>query len=236
MFNRAFTHDWVTCSIPSVSVRLRTSSSGWIGSRRKRRIDSSGPSTATGGITAFTRDPSGRRASTSGEDSSTRRPTRETIFSMIRSRCWLSLNSTGVRYSLPCRSTYTSRGVVTRMSDTVGSWSSGSSGPSPNTSFRTSSVTRSFSTRLSGVVSSSTSRATAARISIRTRSPPNEDSASRLMRSISLRWSENFSSWYSGASGCALNKRVTQLASPRLPTATVVAIPVFSSLVGAIPR
>ena len=186
-FNRAFTQDWATCSMPSVIVRLRTSSSGWMGSRRKRRIESNGPSTATGGITAFTRDPSGRRASTSGDDSSTRRPTRETIFSMIRNRCELSLNSTGVRYSLPCRSTYTRRGVVTRISDTVGSCSKGSRGPSPNTSFRTSSVTRSFSIRLSGVVSSSTSRATAARTSRRTRSPPREDSASRLIRSISLR-------------------------------------------------
>ena len=68
-------------------------------------MESSGPSTASGGMTAFTREPSGRRASTIGEDSSTRRPTRETIFSMMRSRCALSLNSTGVRYSLPPRST-----------------------------------------------------------------------------------------------------------------------------------
>ena len=82
--------------MPSVSVRLRTRSSALSGSRPKRRIESSGPSTATGGIAALTRDPSGRRASTSGEDSSTRRPTRATIFSMMRIRCALSLNCTGV--------------------------------------------------------------------------------------------------------------------------------------------
>jgi hypothetical protein len=56
----------------------------------KRRIDTSGPSTASGGMIAFTREPSGRRASTIGLDSSTRRPTRETIFSMIFIRCALS--------------------------------------------------------------------------------------------------------------------------------------------------
>ena len=84
------------------------------------------------------------------------------------------------------------------MSLTVGSWSSGSSGPRPKTSFRTSSMTRSFSTRLSGVFSSSTSRASAPRISVRTRSPAIEDSVSRLIRSSSLRWSVNFNSWYSG--------------------------------------
>jgi hypothetical protein len=38
-----------------------------------------------------------QRASTIGDDSSTRRPTRDTIFSMMRKRWLLSLNSTGVR-------------------------------------------------------------------------------------------------------------------------------------------
>src|SRR5262249_37280281 len=46
-------------------------------------------------MAAFTREPSGRRASTSGDDSSTRRPTRETTFSMMRSRWAASLNSHG---------------------------------------------------------------------------------------------------------------------------------------------
>ena len=57
----------------------------------------------------------------------------------------------------------------------MGSCNNGSSGPSPKTSLRTSSVMRSFSSRLSGVLSSSRSFATAARISPRTRSPPSED-------------------------------------------------------------
>ena len=39
------------------------------------RIVSSGPESDSGGMIAFTRLPSGRRASTIGEDSSMRRPT-----------------------------------------------------------------------------------------------------------------------------------------------------------------
>ena len=52
-------------------------------------MESSGPSTASGGMMAFTRDPSARRASTMGELSSTRRPTADTMRSMTRSR-WRS--------------------------------------------------------------------------------------------------------------------------------------------------
>ena len=54
------------------------------------RIVSSGPESDSGGMIAFTRDPSGRRASTSGDDSSIRRPICPTIFVMIRRRCDVS--------------------------------------------------------------------------------------------------------------------------------------------------
>ena len=50
-------------------------------------IVSSEPSSATGDTTALTRLPSGSRASTIGLDSSTRRPTRATILSMVLRRC-----------------------------------------------------------------------------------------------------------------------------------------------------
>ncbi len=40
----------------------------------KRRIESAGPSIASGGITTLTREPSARRASTIGLSSSIRRP------------------------------------------------------------------------------------------------------------------------------------------------------------------
>ena len=46
------------------------------------RIVRQGPRSARGGITAFTRDPSARRASTIGLDSSMRRPRGVTIRSM----------------------------------------------------------------------------------------------------------------------------------------------------------
>jgi hypothetical protein len=73
--------------------------------RRKRRMERIGPSIAAGGMIAFTREPSGKRASTRGVDSSMRRPTREMIRSMIRRRCASSRNWTSVISSLPRRST-----------------------------------------------------------------------------------------------------------------------------------
>ena len=87
---------------------------------------------------ALTREPSGRRASTIGELSSTRRPTPLTMRSMTRIRCLSSWNVVGSRSSLPARSTYTCLCVLTRMSLMPGSRSNGSSGPSPKTSSMTS--------------------------------------------------------------------------------------------------
>ena len=75
-----------------VSVPNLIRSSIVYGSRANFRIVSVGPRSASGGMIAFTRLPSGRRASTIGDDSSMRRPTCETILSMIRSRCALSAN------------------------------------------------------------------------------------------------------------------------------------------------
>ena len=63
-------------------------------------MDIIGPSSATGGITALTREPSGRRASTMGLDSSMRRPTSETILSMMRSRCFSSVKVTLRQFQL----------------------------------------------------------------------------------------------------------------------------------------
>jgi hypothetical protein len=83
---------------------LRTRSSIVSGVRPKRRIDMIGPSSASGGMIALTREPSGSRASTIGELSSTRRPTRDTMRSMICIRCWLSRKITFVVSSFPWRS------------------------------------------------------------------------------------------------------------------------------------
>ena len=50
------------------------------------RMVTQGPRSATGGMTALTREPSGRRASTIGVDSSMRRPSGVTMRSMARRR------------------------------------------------------------------------------------------------------------------------------------------------------
>ncbi len=62
------------------------------GSVANLRIVSVEPSIESGGMTALTRLPSGRRASTIGLASSTRRPMRDTIFSMVRRRWASSVN------------------------------------------------------------------------------------------------------------------------------------------------
>ena len=87
-----------------VSVPNLIRSSIWKGSLRNFRIVSVGPLTDSGGMIALTREPSGRRASTIGEASSTRRPMRLMILSMMRSRCWSSTNCAFVSVSLPRRS------------------------------------------------------------------------------------------------------------------------------------
>ena len=78
-----------------------------IGTRANLRMDKVDPSMASGGTTALTRLPSARRASTIGEDSSTRRPTAETIFWMMRSRCFSSLKRAADGSRTPYRSTKT---------------------------------------------------------------------------------------------------------------------------------
>ena len=87
--SRALTQCDRKSSIGRVSARTVTRSSAFSRSAGNRRIDRSGPSTASGGTMAFTRDPSGRRASTIGELSSIRRPTALTMRSMTRNR-WRS--------------------------------------------------------------------------------------------------------------------------------------------------
>ena len=79
------------------------------------------PSTARGGITAFTRLPSGSRASTIGLDSSTRRPILDTIFSMVRRRCASSTNWASACISRPFFSSQTLSKPLTITSETSGS-------------------------------------------------------------------------------------------------------------------
>ena len=100
----------------------------------KRRMDKEGPSSASGGMMALTREPSGSRASTIGEDSSTLRPTRDTMRSMICSRWRSSRNAASALCSRPPFSMKTWSLSLTRMSEIFWSLSSGSSGPRPKTS------------------------------------------------------------------------------------------------------
>ena len=100
MLSFPFTHAARKCAERLVREPNSMRSSIVYGSRENFRIVSVGPRRASGGMIALTRLPSGRRASTIGEDSSTRRPICETILSMIRSRCPSSTNDASVALDL----------------------------------------------------------------------------------------------------------------------------------------
>ena len=82
MFSRARTNARSRLALGSSSEPISTSSSS-VNSRGKRRIVIVGPRSASGGMITLTRSPLGRRASTIGLDSSTRRLTVETIRSIV---------------------------------------------------------------------------------------------------------------------------------------------------------
>lgn len=107
---------------------------GLSGSWRNLRIDTMGPSTDSGSITTFRRPPSGRRASTMGLDSSSRRPSGARMRRTMRNTCWLSEKRTVSRASTPRRDTNTLSLPLMRMSSTSWSLSRSSSGPRPASS------------------------------------------------------------------------------------------------------
>ena len=94
MFSRAFIAPSMSASISGVNALKRSRSSLESGREPNIRMVTTGPSRARGGMIALNREPLGSRASTMGEVSSTRRPTRETMRSMIWSRCSLSRKTT----------------------------------------------------------------------------------------------------------------------------------------------
>ena len=128
-FSLPFTHAARNCADRALSVPNEIRSLTVYGSRENFRMVSVGPFSESGGMIALTRLPSGRRASTIGEDSSTRRPTCETILSMIRRTCDSSTKRTSLSSSFPWRSTYTRSYALTMTSVTESSRSSGSIGP-----------------------------------------------------------------------------------------------------------
>ncbi len=90
--SRASTQALSSSAISGESVPKPIRSSTVNGSLANLRMVSVEPLKASGGMIALTREPSDRRASTSGEDSSIRRPTLETIRSMTRRRCSSEVN------------------------------------------------------------------------------------------------------------------------------------------------
>ena len=148
---------------------------------RKRRIVSTGPSSASGGRTTWTREPSGSRASASGSASSARRPSG----ARIRSIAWRSSaslpNRASVGSSRPPRSTQTGPHPQTITSSTSGSCSSGSSGPRPTAR----SATRAASADRVAGSSTPASRSTSAAMRAPGSSPPAGSPASATRRSRS---------------------------------------------------
>jgi len=142
------------------TVPFRTRSSGVSGRAENRRIVSTGPATAMGGITACTREPSGKRASTSGVARSIRLPSGATSRSINTRISSASSKRTVVRSSLPSRSIHTPRVPFTMTSLTRSSRRSGASSPSP----KSRSSSQRSSTRSSAVGTTSRSASRAARI------------------------------------------------------------------------
>ena len=112
MFSRALIAPSSSITISGVKALKFSKSSSLSGLLPKRRMETAAPSKASGGMIAFTREPSVRRASTIGQTSSTRRPTFDTMRSMICIKCALSRNSTVDFSILPRRSTIDVFGTV----------------------------------------------------------------------------------------------------------------------------
>ena len=87
MFKRASTQPLMKSSMPVVKVWFLIKSSVVNTRLPYRRIDITGPISESGGITAQTREPSARRASTIGDESSIRRPIALTMRSMMMRTC-----------------------------------------------------------------------------------------------------------------------------------------------------
>ena len=100
----AVTHSARNSASPGVTVPPATRSRSENPRLRKRRIVRQGPSSDSGGMTTFTREPSGSLASQSGDASSTRRPSGARILSTACISSASSAKLTAVRSSRPARS------------------------------------------------------------------------------------------------------------------------------------
>ena len=105
MLHRCSTHARSSATADGVSDRQRIRSSDVTWDVGNLRMVMHGPLTASGSMIAFTRDPSRRRASTSGCDRSIRRPSGATIRSTIDTAAASDGNACGMRAIRPLRST-----------------------------------------------------------------------------------------------------------------------------------
>ena len=158
IFRRAFTQARRNSAISSLRVPKLIRSFTERGSFVNLRIVTQGPIRDNGGTMAFTREPSDRRASTSGDDSSIRRPRGATIRSIMVIRWALSWNCTLVSWIFPFRSTNILWGPLIITSVILSSFNSGSMGPNPRISSQISETMRARSPRGTGVVLSSSTR------------------------------------------------------------------------------
>ena len=103
-FSRASMHARRNSNISGVAVPNPIRSSTVYGRVENFRTVMTGPTSDSGSMIALTREPSGRRASTRGLDSSIRRPSGVMIRSMIRRTCSSLRNTESTRWILPRRS------------------------------------------------------------------------------------------------------------------------------------
>ncbi len=150
----------------TIQCRNRSASASTANSRTdtarapNRRIVTHGPSTASGGRTAWSREPSAKRASTMGDERSRRRPRGAITRSAMRTMPAASRVSASGS-TTPSRSTKARPGPLSITSVTAGSARTGSSTPRPTASC-TSSVS-SASNRSAASRGSSTRRCSARR-------------------------------------------------------------------------
>ena len=148
----------------------RTRSSTSSARRANLRMVSVGPLRASGGMIALTREPSRRRASTIGEDSSMRRPSGATMRSMTPSTARSLVKVVGCGAMRPPRSTKIWSKRLTMISLTASSASRVSSGPRPIASSRTSRHSRSRSSPGGSEASAAMISHTSAVVSLRSSS------------------------------------------------------------------
>ena len=146
MFLCALTHISRNSAICGVTDRYLIRSSICSLSRLNLRMVMHGPLSASGGMMALTRLPSLSRASTSGLDSSMRRPMGATMRSMTPSTAWFEEKIFSETMILPFFSMKIWLAWLTMISLTSSSARNSSSGPRPRASLSTSSRSMARST------------------------------------------------------------------------------------------